>query len=1265
MSREDASRLFDSGVGILSQLTSSTRSLDYDDLLVEAMSCLDQAVDLIEKDDPSYSDYVYICASAHALCLERIDYSSVLDAYLASAPLLETLVGWYRQHRGRPLDVVPLDVDEQVLDDFWNRLDDVLDEKCSSLNPQDLLAPRVLATHIGVFSEAASLSQGMDLEKFWHQCRATALYLRLGRYNPDEVSLSIASVFRMLQLNASVTPPSSAHTVLQQIINKVSFDSALLERRALWLRSLAAFYMHRHSSDFHRCWKLYQSSSSLEDLDNAISAAREGLSWTRNTGIFPVARFDLLLDCANSLYERFSFNELSEELDDSLDLLQEASTYAGISDERMSAAKQLTASVSADLANVLAQRTDSEIWLRSLFLWRRSIDWADSEDPEIVAQRLFGLGNVAARLYDVSDYGLSEHVSEASDAFARAASLTTNTPFAAEIHFARAHALYGRFLKTGQREDLTISLSAGDAACQLVRQTPSLARDDPYWTGFYMHGLKLTRDTQENFKKRAPPELMANLENLIDLLQVIVPFPNPHRLKAMNRLGIAYTLLSRVQHRAGHPTTRCLASLKKALELHETALKETPAPTTNDVVARAQLHPRHTLVGSVYQEIYGLLDLSDASRIQYLDLAVDHFRQATLFGATGLTMTLSRFVNLAKALEDRYDMKGQRSDLDECISLLLFDHDKQLVGHSKSFFDAATHLVQICHKHNVRDKLLPAYKLVFNALRKLSYLGLTSMARQKALVDYSVGHACDAAASALDTNDPIAAVEVLEEGRSLFFSQLLPTQIDTSQIRLLSPDLALSLDETLDKVRQYSRATDSGDYKATQFYTEGGFAEDIDEVSADLNAESRELRHYGTWLERYLREVRALPGFSDYMQLKPFSRLKQAAELCPVVYINISQFRCDALIVGGPNQDSEVQVIPLDTSWAKVHDLSQNMRQIIRVQGREIRDAIPTPGREFESRKLTRAEPESESPDQTVHDILRELWDTIVQPVLSALGYLQSSSTPPEHLPHLYWCPSGPSATFLPLHAAGNYDLGPEHWTMTHVVSAYTTTLSSLLQTLERKPTTVTRDAQMLLISQPASPPSHPLPCVVVERDGILASISQAGAWGRTTVLHDADGRVENAIEHIPAHEILHLACHGKQDIKDPLESAIILHDGHLTIREIIKMPLPLAELVYLSACQTATGDINTPDESLSLAGGFLFAGYKGAVATMWSIDDRDGADIAQSFYKHLLARGGAPAMNAAFALHCAIQDLRKANPTIELIRWISFVYLGVTGGHS
>ncbi|KAG8684113.1 hypothetical protein FRC08_013873 [Ceratobasidium sp. 394] len=291
----------------------------------------------------------------------------------------------------------------------------------------------------------------------------------------------------------------------------------------------------------------------------------------------------------------------------------------------------------------------------------------------------------------------------------------------------------------------------------------------------------------------------------------------------------------------------------------------------------------------------------------------------------------------------------------------------------------------------------------------------------------------------------------------------------------------------------------------------------------------------------------------------------------------------------------------------------------------------------------------------------------IVRPVLEALDFIKPlnglQSDAPENLPHICWCPTGPLATFLPLHAAGDYTLGPEHWAMSHVVSSYTPTVTSLARALERNSNITSQDASVLLISQPSSPPKMPLPYVNKERDALVAAVNRSRGDGRVTVLHDKAGLVADAMALLPTHSILHLACHGKQQPDDPLESAILLHDGELKLREIIKTKLPSAELVYLSACQTATGDVNTPEESLNLASGFLFAGYRGAVATMWSINDKDGAEVAKSFYERLLEYDGPPAMNAALALHCAIRDLRNANPDLGFIRWIPFMYFGVDGG--
>jgi len=99
----------------------------------------------------------------------------------------------------------------------------------------------------------------------------------------------------------------------------------------------------------------------------------------------------------------------------------------------------------------------------------------------------------------------------------------------------------------------------------------------------------------------------------------------------------------------------------------------------------------------------------------------------------------------------------------------------------------------------------------------------------------------------------------------------------------------------------------------------------------------------------------------------------------------------------------------------------------------------------------------------------------------------------------------------------------------------------------------------------------------------------------------DALATVENVFSHLSFISIVHLACHGVQDAKNPLESALILDDNQkLKISRIMEQPMPNAALAYLSACETAKGDEDLPDEAIHLAASLLFAGFRGVVATMW-----------------------------------------------------------------
>ena len=133
----------------------------------------------------------------------------------------------------------------------------------------------------------------------------------------------------------------------------------------------------------------------------------------------------------------------------------------------------------------------------------------------------------------------------------------------------------------------------------------------------------------------------------------------------------------------------------------------------------------------------------------------------------------------------------------------------------------------------------------------------------------------------------------------------------------------------------------------------------------------------------------------------------------------------------------------------------------------------------------------------------------------------------------------------------------------------------------------------------------------------------------------------------------------------DATKSAFALCDGPLTLADLMRTVADNAELAFLSACQTAVGDANTPEESAHLAAGMLAVGFKGVVATMWSIVDADAPVVVEAYYKELLALRAAGKLGkgetgAAYALHEAQKVLREKVGVTEFMRWAPFVHFGV-----
>jgi CHAT domain-containing protein len=72
-------------------------------------------------------------------------------------------------------------------------------------------------------------------------------------------------------------------------------------------------------------------------------------------------------------------------------------------------------------------------------------------------------------------------------------------------------------------------------------------------------------------------------------------------------------------------------------------------------------------------------------------------------------------------------------------------------------------------------------------------------------------------------------------------------------------------------------------------------------------------------------------------------------------------------------------------------------------------------------------------------------------------------------------------------------------------------------------------------------------------------------------------------------------------------------------------------------------------------------AGYKGVIATMWTIMDNDAPQVASSVYEHLLDVSPPDPTRAAEALHLAVRKLREeGNGYRSFFHWVPFIHIGV-----
>jgi CHAT domain-containing protein len=174
---------------------------------------------------------------------------------------------------------------------------------------------------------------------------------------------------------------------------------------------------------------------------------------------------------------------------------------------------------------------------------------------------------------------------------------------------------------------------------------------------------------------------------------------------------------------------------------------------------------------------------------------------------------------------------------------------------------------------------------------------------------------------------------------------------------------------------------------------------------------------------------------------------------------------------------------------------------------------------------------------------------------------------------------------------------------MDYVVSSYTPTLSALVRARRGAIPLDTSKARMLLIGESSATieGTNRLPALPNIRHE-LSEIANVAI--RQRMQHISTQRDKTTImqvsQALPFADIVHLACHGIQDHQNALASSFCLGDGKLSISEIMDLNMSRKFLAFLSACETAKGDEEQPDQVLHLAASMLFTGFRSVVATMW-----------------------------------------------------------------
>lgn len=270
--------------------------------------------------------------------------------------------------------------------------------------------------------------------------------------------------------------------------------------------------------------------------------------------------------------------------------------------------------------------------------------------------------------------------------------------------------------------------------------------------------------------------------------------------------------------------------------------------------------------------------------VKDLDIAIKHLQDAVHSTPPDSTYQ-SRYLNKLGVLYQKlFDQSKEEADIVAARSIF-FQSSQSMHGLPHSCIFASIQCANIGWLTNDLTSAAEAYDQVVHLLPRVAWLGFDASAQLNQLTSDIQDLGCDAAACriALAQLHPHEkqqhlgrAIELLDQGRSVLWSQASSFRQDLAELKKVDEHLAGELDLVGKSLAQ-------------------GYFQRPGEVLSEKKAQL--YRHSAERWDKLVQMIQKIPGFSQFLLPLPISTIQTSSAKGPVVIINSSKHRCDALII--------------------------------------------------------------------------------------------------------------------------------------------------------------------------------------------------------------------------------------------------------------------------------------------------------------------------------------------------------------------------------